>query len=246
MIVHVIWMSSRHVSSDSTHTTHEVCSVSPNCSSFAMSGSYLSATPLIKVAQPYPSGSSPSVLSFSFATSKAGPTGSNSICQARGMARPRYTVPFMTVSRIGSQLSSSQMPPSSPSSITAALAGYARNGDVDNFRAYLRSETFLEAFNGLAPKRRQSVMRAHATAEAVCEAKARHPLAKPGPIHAKRAQKANWSDPVMRAKLADAYAVAGGDDETAARILGVSLGSARLAKKRHLDPAAKGRCQDAS
>jgi len=129
-------------------------------------------------------------------------------------------------------------------SITAALARHARDGDVDAFRAYLRSETFLAAFNGLAPERRQSVMRAHAKAEAVCEAKARHPLAKPGLIHAKRAQKANWSDPAMRAKLVDAYAVAG-DDETAARILGVSLGSARLAKKRHLDPAAKGRCQDA-
>src|SRR5262245_42868804 len=125
-------------------------------------------------------------------------------------------------------------------SITAALAQYARNGDVDAFRAYLRSENFLDAFNGLAPDRRQSVMRAHARAEALCEATARHPLAKPKPIHAKRAQKANWSCPVMRAKLADAYAVAGGDDETAARILGVSLGSARLAKKRHLNTTAIG------
>ena len=34
----------------------------------------------------------------------------------------------------------------------------------------------------------------------------------------------------MRAKLANAYARAGGDDEKAARILGVTLGSARLAK----------------
>jgi hypothetical protein len=131
-------------------------------------------------------------------------------------------------------------------SITAALARYARHGDVDTFRAYLRSETFLTAFNGLAPERRQSVMRAHATAEALCEAKARHPLAKPGLIDAKRVQKANWSDPVMRAKLADAYAVAGGDDEKAARILGVSLGSARLAKRRHLDPAAISRRKHAS
>jgi hypothetical protein len=75
-------------------------------------------------------------------------------------------------------------------------------------------------------------MRAYAKAEALCEAKAPRPLIKPGPIDAKRAQKASWSNPVMRAKVANAYAVAGGDDETAARILGVSLGSARLAKKR--------------
>ena len=57
----------------------------------------------------------------------------------------------------------------------------------------------------------------------------------PKPIHAKRAQKVSWGDPAMRAKLATAYARAGGDDEKAARILGVTLGSARLAKRRHLD-----------
>ena len=39
----------------------------------------------------------------------------------------------------------------------------------------------------------------------------------------------------MRAKLANAYVRAGGDDEKAARILGVTVGSARLAKKRYLD-----------
>ena len=43
----------------------------------------------------------------------------------------------------------------------------------------------------------------------------------------------------MRTKLADAYARVGGDDEKAARLLGVTLGSARLAKKRHLGPAAR-------
>jgi hypothetical protein len=42
------------------------------------------------------------------------------------------------------------------------------------------------------------------------------------------------------------YVVAEGDDEKAARILGVSLGSARLAKKRHLDGATAGRVQKAS
>jgi len=43
---------------------------------------------------------------------------------------------------------------------------------------------------------------------------------------------------VQRSLLANAYAVAGGYDEKAARILGVGLGSARLAKKWHLDAAA--------
>jgi hypothetical protein len=115
-------------------------------------------------------------------------------------------------------------------SVTAALARFARNGDVEAFRTYLRSETFLNSFqlvfcarlawmgpglaNGLAPERRQSVMRAHAKAEALCESKARHPL--------------------------------GGDDEKAARILRVSPGSARLAKRRHLDVAGIGHRQNAS
>ena len=124
-------------------------------------------------------------------------------------------------------------------SISTALKRLARNGDVEGFRAYVRSDAFLKAFAGLDPDRRQSAMRAYAKAEALCEAKARHPLVKPKPIDAKRAEKVDWSDPVMRTKLADAYARVGGDDEKAARILGVTLGSARLAKKRHLGPAAR-------
>jgi hypothetical protein len=114
----------------------------------------------------------------------------------------------------------------------------ARKGDVERFRAYVRSDAFLRAFNGLDPGRRQTVMRSYAKSEALCETKARHPLVESGPIDARRSQKANWSDSGMRTKLADAYAQADGDDEKAARILGVSLGSVRLAKKRHLNTAA--------
>src|SRR6476620_10528424 len=124
-------------------------------------------------------------------------------------------------------------------SITAALKRLARAGDVEGLRAYLRSDTFLHAFNALDPERRQSVMRAHATAEAMCEARARRRLAKPKPIHAKRAQKTSWDNPVMLAKLANAYVRSGGDDEKAARILGVTVGSARLAKKRYLNTSAR-------
>jgi hypothetical protein len=71
-------------------------------------------------------------------------------------------------------------------------------------------------------------------------------LIRPGPIDAKRAQKANWSDPAMRTRLTGAYAIVGDDDEKAARILGVSPGSARLAKKRYLDNGTIGRHQKAS
>src|SRR5262245_50574015 len=118
--------------------------------------------------------------------------------------------------------------------LTQTLIRLARKGDVEGIRTYVRSDPFLAAFAGLDPGRRQTVMRCHARAEALCEVKARHPLVKPGPIDAKRSQKASWDDPQMRARLAEAYAHARGDDEKAARIIGVSLGSARLAKKRHL------------
>ena len=68
----------------------------------------------------------------------------------------------------------------------------------------------------------------------------------PKSIHAKRSLKTSWSDPVMLAKLANAYVRAGGDDEKAARILGVTVGSARLAKRRHLGAAATDHRQKAS
>ena len=131
-------------------------------------------------------------------------------------------------------------------SISTAFMRLARKGDVDGLRSYIRSDNFLHAFNGLDPERRQSVMRTHSVAEGLCEARARRRLIEPKPIHAKRAQKADWSNPVMLAKLANAYARAGGDDEKAARILGVTVGSARLAKRRHLDAPATERRQKAS
>jgi hypothetical protein len=123
--------------------------------------------------------------------------------------------------------------------ITTALKRLARNGDVEGFRAYVRSNSFLADFAGLEPERRQSALRAYARAETLCEAKAPHRLIRPKRIDARRVQKASWSDPARRAKLAEAYAVAGGDHEKAARILGVSPGSARLAKKRYLDANAR-------
>ena len=131
-------------------------------------------------------------------------------------------------------------------SITTALKRLARNGDVEAFRAYVRSDAFMAAFRGLDPERRRSAMRSYATAEALCEAMAPRRLIKPKPIHAKRSQKASWGNPVMRAKLANAYVRAGGDDEKAARILGVTVGSARLAKRRYLGAAATDHREKAS
>jgi hypothetical protein len=56
-------------------------------------------------------------------------------------------------------------------------------------------------------------MRSYAKAEANCEAKTSHPLVKAGPIDARRMQRANWRDPILRAKLGDAYAHANDHEE---------------------------------
>ena len=71
-------------------------------------------------------------------------------------------------------------------------------------------------------------------AEALCEARARWALVQPAPIGTRRAQKGSWTRPEERARLAAAYDQAGGSDEKAARILRVTPGSARLARKRYL------------
>jgi hypothetical protein len=121
--------------------------------------------------------------------------------------------------------------------LTQTLMRLARSGDAEGIRGYLRTDEFLAGFVGLDPRRRQTVMRCFGKAEALCQVKTAHPLVQPKRIDAKRAHKADWSDPAMRAKLAKAFDRAEGDHEQAARILGVSLGAARLAKKRHLDAA---------
>jgi hypothetical protein len=114
---------------------------------------------------------------------------------------------------------------------------------VKGLRAYVQSEAFRVVFNGLDPGRRQSAMRAFVEAEGLCEARSPRPLARPRPIDAARAQKAKW-DSAMRAKLAHAYARVGDDDEAAARLLGVSVGAARLAKRRHLSGKDAGECKN--
>src|SRR6476469_3103066 len=118
--------------------------------------------------------------------------------------------------------------------LSGSFMRFARSGDIDGLRAYLRSDGFMATFKGLAPPHRHSAMQSYAKAEALREAKSSRRLPKPKPLHAKRADKTFWGDPVMRNKLAEAYRQPGDDDEKAARMLGVTIGAARLAKKRHL------------
>ena len=118
--------------------------------------------------------------------------------------------------------------------LTQTLMRLARRGNFEAIRDYLSSDAFLHAFVGLAPRHRQSVMRTYSKAEILCEVNARHRLTTPKRIDAKRAEKISWADATMKARLAAAYAVAGDDHEKAARLLNVSIGSARLAKRQHL------------
>ena len=117
--------------------------------------------------------------------------------------------------------------------LTGKLMRLARNGD-EGIRAYVRSDAFLAAFGGRDPGHRQTAMRCHFRAEALGEAKARHPIVQQRPIDAKRTQKVNWRDPAMRTKLAAAYAAAGGDDERAARVAPGESGVAAVSKEAAL------------
>jgi hypothetical protein len=124
------------------------------------------------------------------------------------------------------------------SSICKILKQFARYGDVAGIRSYVRGCSFLAAFNRLDPERRHSAMLAYFEAYALCEVNAKLPLAAPIALNARTSAKlANWRDPAMRTKLAHAYARAK-DHEGAARILGVTVGAARLAKRRYLDRVA--------
>ena len=121
------------------------------------------------------------------------------------------------------------------SSISTTLKRFARYGDVAGIRSYVRRGAFRAAFDGLDPERRHSVMLAYAEAYALCEAKAKLPLPTPIPLNARTSAKlANWRDPAMLGKLADAYSPTR-DYEGAARLLGVTVGAARQAKRRYLD-----------
>jgi hypothetical protein len=64
----------------------------------------------------------------------------------------------------------------------------ARNGDVEGFSAYVRSDVFLAAFNGLKPGRRQSDPLPRESLRP-CASLRRAIPSQPGPLDAKRSQK---------------------------------------------------------
>lgn len=134
--------------------------------------------------------------------------------------------------------------------LTQTMRRLARYGDVQGLRSYMCSDAFLAAFVALDPPRRRTAMLAYADAEAICESKTRQPLAKPTPVSERkrkgeRKNVADWRDPVMLAKLSNAYARTG-TDEGAARLCGVTEGAARLARKRYLGAPTTASCAQAA
>jgi hypothetical protein len=113
---------------------------------------------------------------------------------------------------------------------TRILKRHAQAGDVDAFRAYVRSDEFADAIVGTGTSLRQVLLNRYAAYAALCEASTRYPLPKP-----QRRPTSRWLTDRARAQLAKAYAIAGDDHEKAGRILGCTAGAARLARKRYLD-----------
>lgn len=112
---------------------------------------------------------------------------------------------------------------------TRILKRYAKAGDVDAFRAYIRSDEFAGAIVEVGPILRQTLLRVYSEYAARCEGNTAYPLQKP-----QRSNKSRWGTDAGRAELAKAYAAAGTDHEKAGRILGCTAGAARLAMKRYL------------
>lgn len=110
------------------------------------------------------------------------------------------------------------------------LKRHAMAGDVDAFRAYVRSDDFAEAFVRTGGPLRQTLLTRYMEFAARCEARTKYRLAKP-----QRRPTSRWLTDDARAQLARAYAIAGDDHEKAGRLLGCTSGAARLAKKRYLD-----------
>lgn len=115
---------------------------------------------------------------------------------------------------------------------TRVLKRHADAGNVDAFRAFIRSDEFANAMIGVGTGLRQSLLKAYTQYATICEYRTRHQLPKP-----KRRATSRWLTDAARAKLARAYAVAGDDHEKAGRLLGCTAGAARLARKRYLQDA---------
>ena len=126
-------------------------------------------------------------------------------------------------------------PASCASTITARLNKYVRNGDVDGFRAFVDGNEFIQYLAGAGPKFRRGILRAYGKAHEDVERRARYRLVQPRPMGEVRS---DWKAPGMLDRLRAACAKTG-DDEKVGRLLGITTGAARLARKRFLAASAQ-------
>lgn len=121
-------------------------------------------------------------------------------------------------------------------SICRLLKRHAQSGNVTRFQAFIASDEFAQAMVDVGPRLRQNLLRMYAEYAGECDARAHLPP----PVKSRRmgdGPKCNWRDPALRAKLARVYAICGDDHEKAGRMMRITTGAARLAKKRNLTAA---------
>jgi hypothetical protein len=114
-------------------------------------------------------------------------------------------------------------------SLSANLRRLARDGDVVALRAYVSNPAFRDGLVVLSPRNLETVMTLWGKARASCDAKT--PLLK-----ASSNKRVRW-DEAMIARFRQAYAKAK-SDEGAARLCGITLNAARMARKRYVDVGA--------
>jgi hypothetical protein len=122
-------------------------------------------------------------------------------------------------------------------SLSMRLTKLTDEGDPIALHAYVNSSAFREGLRMIAPEHLAPVLKLYAQARAKCDAKL--PLIKRGD-----GSRRKWT-PERIAKFRRALAQTG-SLEGAARICGLTVKAARLARKRYLDaPATKDRAQAA-
>jgi hypothetical protein len=128
-------------------------------------------------------------------------------------------------------------------SLNKAIVKLARDGDLAAFQSFMIGR-FRDELPKVDPSRVLPTLEAVNRAKAAIERRTRLP-AKPKriPRKGKKAPGIDWTgNPALRARLASLYAKFGdgpGAHKAVAAEMGISVGQARLAKRRHLDAAAQ-------
>ena len=122
-------------------------------------------------------------------------------------------------------------------SISGRFRRCIRHADIDGFISFTNSNEFLQLLAGAGPRHRRGLLLSYARVLKRVEERAR--VVKP---KGQGESKTRWSAG-MRDKLSDACAK-GLSDEAVGRLLGITAGAARLARKRFLCAATAAQVQN--